>query len=303
MIMIDINSIPIKQGVIVGSYCIHEKYNDIDIICYEKDIECDYTVNNYMATFYCPVNEVRIECLLADEFESLQIMYKRHLVCNSITIANYNTCFILKAGHIWYENKKWRKHIEDYHYLKNYIQYYKSNNKGSEIYYENYTIDDMIKIQKQTTEQIQGKQKLPNLNMAKDKFFDDNVKKYIDHDLLHIIFAHRDDRIPIYTLMQKENDEVLCSKKLWNKLTFDEKCQAVLEEAYVIASERHIIPQLVKNSKEYYARYAFMWALMRICTTLTSGFFRDFAINNYKHILTMYNSNYYTKLFNLNYKL
>ena len=47
----------------------------------------------------------------------------------------------------------------------------------------------------------------------------------------------------------------------------------------VIALERYLIPMISKNQET-----AYNLALVRICTTLTKGWFRQFAIDNYPRL-------------------
>ena len=50
----------------------------------------------------------------------------------------------------------------------------------------------------------------------------------------------------------------------------------------VIALERYLIPMISKNHETSYHL-----ALVRICTTLTKGWFRQFAIDNYPRLLNL----------------
>jgi hypothetical protein len=77
--------------------------------------------------------------------------------------------------------------------------------------------------------------------------------------------------------------------------TFEDKCKCVLEEAYVIALERRIIPMIFGGGGGYTSEEALDWALMRVCTTLCSGWFRNFATNNYYDIKRLSNKNYVEK--------
>ena len=112
------------------------------------------------------------------------------------------------------------------------------------------------------------------------------VKKHFEHDLLHELVAHKHQ--PMFKFMQKDGT-VECHRDLWDNLSFDDKVSAVLEEAYVIGLERHIVPTIMDKQNGYPPFQAFKWALFRICTTLTSGFFRRFAIENYFTILNRFN--------------
>ncbi len=70
----------------------------------------------------------------------------------------------------------------------------------------------------------------------------------------------------------------------------------MLEEAYVIALERKIIPTMKGSPGPFWKPFdAFKWALMRICTTLCSGFFRQWAIDNYFLILNSYDPGFVDK--------
>ena len=100
---------------------------------------------------------------------------------------------------------------------------------------------------------------------------------------------------PMFTKMQKDSNLVECSKELWDKFNSRQKMMCVLEEAYVIALERHMIPQIVDNLPGLSSHTAFEWALKRICTTLCSGFFREYAIMNYQNIMSNYDYNYVDK--------
>ena len=79
---------------------------------------------------------------------------------------------------------------------------------------------------------------------------------------------------------------------MWNKFTFEEKCKCVLEEAYVIALERKILPMLFGGGSYFSSKEAFDWSLMRISTTLCSGWFRQFATDNFLRIKQYINYNY-----------
>ena len=70
--------------------------------------------------------------------------------------------------------------------------------------------------------------------------------------------------------------EAWIEKELWEKFTHQEKMMCVVEETTVIALERFLIP-----GREKYATAAYMKALQKVCTSLTSGWFRDFTIWNW----------------------
>lgn len=119
---------------------------------------------------------------------------------------------------------------------------------------------------------------------SNDDFFDDNVDKVYDHDYLHELFAFG-ERPMFEKLKQEDNfDKAWCEKDLWDNLTLEEKCQCAAEETYVISAERFLIP----SDWKFAPRRAYFRALHKVCTTLTSGWFRDFAIDNYPRIVNLY---------------
>lgn len=135
--------------------------------------------------------------------------------------------------------------------------------------------------------------KTRNLNVTNDKFFDNPLVKplqVLEHDTLHSIVKHQDQ--PIYEMMKYDEKRELawCEQELFQNLNKVYKIQSVLEESYVISLERFIIPQ---KEKDLYK--SFLLALHKVCTTLCSGWFRDFAIENYDEIVKSYNPDYFDK--------
>jgi hypothetical protein len=82
--------------------------------------------------------------------------------------------------------------------------------------------------------------------------------------------------IPLYTKILVDPEKALCSQEKWNNLTQDQRLDDVREEAMVLALERYLLPQYVGSTQE-----AYTLALTRICTTITKGWFREFAVNHY----------------------
>lgn len=282
--------LPINKYVIIGSYALGTRYaKDIDVICYEKDIQVPFVRNDDFSGYF-NYNGRRIECLFADKQESFQYildMYDGIIEENGgEAIASKETLLGIKKGHITFPSKNWEKHIADYHVL--YQSWYYGEFSAVEV-------NEIAKLHKKSTEYRLGKkQKTPKLKgVTKEEFFDDFVTKYYEHDNIHRAMAHKEH--PMYSYMQPDLSKVECSKDLWNKFSYEEKIQCVQEEAYVIALERHIIPTMMGDKIGLNSFEAFKWALMRICTTLCSGWFRQFAIDNYFTILNSYNANYINK--------
>jgi hypothetical protein len=66
------------------------------------------------------------------------------------------------------------------------------------------------------------------------------------------------------------------SERLFREAELNEQVRCVIEEAMVIGIERKLIPGLTDDPSIAYA-----YGLMRLSTTLSSGWFREFCIDNY----------------------
>ena len=126
----------------------------------------------------------------------------------------------------------------------------------------------------------------PNLNVDKQTFFDDSVGYVYDHDDLHRILAIEES--PAYTKYMVDGEQVLTSREKF--FTVGEKVRLLggLEEALVLCAERSLIPyNWQPNPAEM-----FKFALQKICTSITSGFFRQFCWEHYDDIVEMYEKLY-----------
>ena len=132
----------------------------------------------------------------------------------------------------------------------------------------------------------------PKLDVSKDSFFDSvvtNVYQKYDHDSIHNAVKIR--ARPAYTYFQNSGIEVLCDKNMFFGLDEEIRLNAVLEESYVLALERSLIPfPQGKTPKE-----AFDMALMKVCTSITSGWFREYAWENYYKVQELYDESYVQK--------
>ncbi len=255
---------------------------DLDIICYKSEIPLLETLFNTVKrvdksefkTFLFTSDKRQIELLLIDHlpgFQSLDLG-----VDSNLRYADVRELFEIKQSHI-FRPRNFEKHIQDFHWLKSALEEH-----GIELPTSKYLEKDQETING-------GKIKTPSLMKSKDDFFDDKVVKVFEHDDIHRIMAHKE--LPMYTFMQ-EGADVFCIKSLWDKFTHEDKIKTVLEEAYVIALERKIIPHIFLGDKLWTDLESFKWALMRICTTLCKGWFRQFAVDNYFEILNLHNTNY-----------
>ena len=192
------------------------------------------------------------------------------------SIMNLTGLAIMKRSHLW-RDLKFDRHIAMYLHAGLDKEIKMIQNDPIRYAKELFDLNNRIKLTVQ--EYPQGH---PNLMQSKEDFFDDAVKKKYDHDLLHDLVAKSSfDDVPVYTHLLKYEGMAYCCKDKWEALDYSMKIRAVLEEATVIAIERFMIP----NDWQYIEKKAMLKALQKICTTLCSGWFRDFSIDSYKECL------------------
>lgn len=187
--------------------------------------------------------------------------------CNVMTL---DGLAVMKRSHLWRAHF-FEKHIAMYHkYLAKHLP---TDRIGQQL------LKDRIKLTKE-----KYPQRNPSLKQTNDDFFDDFVEKEFDHDWIHELVAHYER--PLFERLKQPDgmSDAWCEKDLWEKLSYEDKCRCVAEECHVIACERFMIP----TKWEHFQKLAYFKALNKVCTTLTSGWFRDHAIDNFPQIVELY---------------
>lgn len=132
----------------------------------------------------------------------------------------------------------------------------------------------------------------PKLNvMKKDFFTGDGVQYVYDHDDIHRAVAHIEfDFVPTpaYTLYMRDGEEVKSDKRKFFAHDESVRLFGVLEEAQVLALERSQIPFRGKVEP----RRSFDIALQKVCTSITSGWFREYGWENFSLVEAMYEPDY-----------
>lgn len=167
----------------------------------------------------------------------------------------------------------WWKHVMDYHKLKALDPFMSADhNKAWQ----------MRRVESETR---WGKMPKPNLMVSNEEFFGKSqkvVNRIFVHDDLHLSTCFYDR--PLYEKLKTDQTLAWCDGKLFAALSHEDQIKCVQEEAFSIALERKVIPAL--NEKAIYApELAFRYAVERIGTTLTSGWFREFTQENAIEIL------------------
>lgn len=220
--------------------------------------------------------------------ESAGERYLKH--CNAVeseVLAPLDVLLSIKNSHKYIYRGKYRKSFK---HLMDYSQLLKLTNLTPEL----------LEISKHWGKDIIStfdESELKRLHLPKLKgkdsteFFTDKVKYYYEHDSIHELMAHYEQ--PMY-LRTKIDETVECHKHLFEQLSYEDKIKQVLEECYVIALERCLYP-LVHGSTNVPAfthKDAFKYALVRVSTNLTGGWFRKFAADNFSDIYSSYDEGY-----------
>lgn len=181
----------------------------------------------------------------------------------------------------------WQKHIQDYTFLKK----------------KNVIIPDRLAeiVDTRKAERAEREHKQAgSLNITNEEFFAKSapaLKRRFVHDDLHAAVKYYDE--PLYAKAKNDQSLALLSESKFNAFTPLDKLRLVREESYVIALERIIIPRLYSkitlhrhglldvadiNIPTTMIDGAYSHALQRICTTLTKGWFREFATEHYDEL-------------------
>lgn len=104
------------------------------------------------------------------------------------------------------------------------------------------------------------------------------------HKCLNAEPVHR----PAYTFYMKDGAAVMTSKEKFFAVDEQIRLFGVYEETCVLALERSQIPHGLGKEGGPTPRWSFEMALMKVCTSITSGWFREFAWENYDKVLDLY---------------
>lgn len=206
----------------------------------------------------------------------------------------------IKTSHI-YQPINWFKHVKDLHMMR---QALLPKVKTSENWYRVYAKDKpthlpttknlilemldledqfMIKRRREFNKLFGIPGEGIHLDMANKEFLDPEELKmdvFIDHDELHDLIKY--DEVPIQNLIRKDLSNAMCDLSLFQSLTKDQQLKCVCEERDVLALERRLLPKIMKEARE-----AREYAMYRICTTITKGWFRGFAVDHYPEVMEL----------------
>ena len=127
----------------------------------------------------------------------------------------------------------------------------------------------------------------PKLNQSKKDFFNESgeLKYRYDHDSIHESVKHLDH--PAYWYFKEDKAEVMCSRKKFLDCDHQTKLYSGLEETYVLAVERSQVPFPGTSPKR-----SFDIAAAKICSSISSGWWRDFIYEYFNEWSALYSDSY-----------
>jgi len=213
--------------------------------------------------------------------EIFDLIKKSSLSFNYMRYASLETLYTIKVSHAEFDIH-WNKTMHDIKL----IQKFKPDIEVDEELFENLYAHWLV-VHKNNKDKI-------NLRQTNEEFFNDRVKRKYVHDDLHKAVALYGE--PMY-LQLKPNDpnSAFISKEEFYKLEDHKKLALALEEIYVTALERFLIPKDMK----YYSAPAFYHATKQLVTSMTKGWFPQYIIRNWSTILTEFqkDTKAYVKMF------
>lgn len=185
-------------------------------------------------------------------------------------IAPLDVLYLLKMSHRYKKNSPhFFKTMNDIHYMRS---------LGAKIPAE---LENVFKLREKETYDYSH----PNLDVkSKDFFKGDEVPYVYDHDTIHEAVAVLG--VPAYKSYMKDDSEVMTSKEKFFEQENHIRLLGVYEESCVLALERSQIP----FNFEVPARQSFVMALSKVCTSITSGWFREYAYESFHVVMKFYES-------------
>ena len=189
---------------------------------------------------------------------------------NGDFVAPVDVLYLLKMSHRYKKNSPhFFKTMNDIHFMRS---------LGAKIPPE---LEEVFKLREKETYNYSH----PNLDVkSKDFFKGDEVPYVYDHDSLHEAVAVLG--VPAYKSYMKDGSEVMTSKEKFFEQENHIRLLGVYEESCVLALERSQIP----FNFEVPARQSFVMALSKVCTSITSGWFREYAYENFHVVMKFYES-------------
>ncbi len=236
--------------------------------------ELDVVVNRHQSGYLIASRRTKIRTVIPPLF--------------SVGVVSLGILEAIKTSHIYHPHQ-FTKHITDLHRIR-YVLYLEAHptlkfsdlNQSAEVPNRLSYLTEIIDRRRWETDK---KKSVPAGNISlmttNDDFLEKEgnltLQKFVKHDDIHemVMFG----KAPLYTKLKHDQSQAMCLQSLWDQLTLTEQLQDVMEEAMVLALERYLFTGFETDEQR-----AYELALTRVCTTITKGWFREFAVNHYPDI-------------------
>ncbi len=269
---------------LVRPECISRIPRDFDFICTQEEFKRWYHTNDHYdiqmtgdhVVARAKDTIVEFEITTADD-PVYQLGTRDGTATRVYNVAPFNLLYLLKTSHRYLKGSP--------HFWKTAFDWHVMRDAGAVIP-DNYK--DALAARERKT---YARQNHPKLNTNKDTFFAENqgVKYTYDHDSIHRAVAW--SGVPAYTAFQADGAEVRCTQAKFDSLPYETRLNSVIEESCVLAIERSLVPfPGVKTPKQ-----AYMFALSKVCSSISSGWWRRFAYEHVFDAVKAYPADYYTR--------
>lgn len=249
--------------------CTNNELNDY--IKVQTEYDPDFKVQKRTNTYcHCTHEGNNIEFYVAHDNNSTEqiLRYCNAIGDNLVMNASLEVLYMIKLSHRYLRNSphfiKTRAHIRDMKKI------------GAKL--ECPELKRILALREKETYNYDH----PVLNQSKETFFQDEVGYIYDHDTIHEAIAIMDE--PAYKSYMKDGAEVMVDKKKFFEQSEIRQLLGVYEETCVLALERCLIP----FNYETRPKDAFVMALTKVCTSITSGWFREFSYDSFYKVIALY---------------
>jgi hypothetical protein len=187
----------------------------------------------------------------------------------------------LKYSHAFWQiggPENWKKHMFDYWFL--------TTKKGAKVDM------DLFPALYDAFTKIHGP-KRAKLSEQNEMFFKKTVERKYVHDSLHEAMKFYDE--PMFQKIKVDKSKAAVSRKMFEELSHEDQLKCALEEIYVVALERFLIPADFKM----HPKSARQEALRLLITSMTKGFFAEFMVTNWNELFVANNDNSFVERFRL----
>ncbi len=209
-----------------------------------------------------PKSQKFVEVHYSPAFEWL-LDSKEH---NRKGIASPEALYTIKASHAYW-SIHWHKTMHDISFFQD---------KGVQYIPEFHDLlyQDWLKMPRRSKDHM-------NFDVPNEKFFKPTVTRHISHDQLHQLVKY--DDCPKYQLIKPDPAMAAISDKMFESLSDDDKMKVVLEEAFVIALERRIVPKRAYQSNGA-IQSAYEFSLRKNIVDLNKGTVPKYMVLNWNRL-------------------